>query len=156
MPARNQQHKKNNNSIKKSSQPHNHDDDYLRHKASIIVVISLVISWLIVFSSSAVTNTNINDFIAYAQLENNNNHINFVFPDNGPNTDRPPAFLDAFWTNNLSANSSVHSNADKKEVGPCDGTSTLAIVLVIGEDQILQESPATQTFRLVSSQSQGR
>jgi hypothetical protein len=73
MAARNQQHKKNNNSIKKSSQLHNDDGYYLRHKVPIIVVLSLVISWLIVFPSSAVTNTNINDFIAYAQLANNNN-----------------------------------------------------------------------------------
>src|SRR5919199_1466986 len=129
MPARNQQHKKN-NGIKNSLQPHN-DDDYLRHKAPIIVI-GIVISWLIVFSSSAVTNTNMNDFIAYAQLanNNNNNNINSVFPDNGPNTDRPPGFLDAFWTNNLSANSSVPSNSVKKEVGPGDGTSTLAMILV--------------------------
>jgi hypothetical protein len=127
MPARNQQHKKN-NGIKNSLQPHN-DDDYLRHKAPIIVI-GIVISWLIVFSSSAVTNTNMNDFIAYAQLANNNNNINSVFPDNGPNTDRPPGFLDAFWTDNLSANSSVPSNSVKKEVGPGDGTSTLAMILV--------------------------
>ena len=103
---------------------HNHNH-YLHHKTVIVVT---VISGLIFLSSLAVINTNRTNFIAYAQLANNN--INTVFPDNGPNTDRPPAFLDAYWTNNLSGNSSVPSNAAKKEVGPGDGTSTLAIVLV--------------------------
>jgi hypothetical protein len=88
----------------------------------------IVISGLIFFSSSAVINKNRNDFIAFAQLANNN--FNSIFPDNGPNTDRPPGFLDAYWTDNLSANSTVPSSALKKEVGPGDGTSTLAIILV--------------------------
>ena len=69
-----------------------------------------------------------NDVIAYAQLANTD--IRSVFPDNGLNTDRPPAFLDAYWTDNLSANSSLPSNAVKKEVGPGDGISTLAVILV--------------------------
>ncbi|MBV9177130.1 MAG: hypothetical protein JO297_08835 [Nitrososphaeraceae archaeon] len=81
----------------------------------------------LLFSASAVANTN-NAIAAYAQSYNNNNA---VFLDNGPNTDRPPAFLDAFWTNNLSANSSVPSNSvAKTEVGPGDGVATLAVVLV--------------------------
>ncbi|HVW99321.1 MAG TPA: hypothetical protein VHA52_02615, partial [Candidatus Babeliaceae bacterium] len=53
-----------------------------------------------------------------------------TFPNNGVDTDKAPAFLDAYWTNYLSASSSVSSNAVKKEVGPGDGASTLAVVLV--------------------------
>ena len=95
-----------------------------------MVVRFLVLAGLL-FSSSAIANTNnssSNVIAAYAQSANNNNP---VFLENGPNTDKPPAFLDAFWTNNLSANSSVPSNnIAKTEVGPGDGVATLAVVLV--------------------------
>jgi hypothetical protein len=53
-----------------------------------------------------------------------------TFPNNGVDTDKAPAFLDAYWTNYLSSSSSVSSSAVKKEVGPGDGASTLAVVLV--------------------------
>src|ERR671933_903546 len=121
MPALNRH--ESNGIVKKLSMLHNHG--CLHHKTAIMVI---VISGLILFSSLAAINKNRNDFIAFAQLANNN--FNSVFPDNGPNTDRPPGFLDAYWTDNLSANSTVPSSALKKEVGPGDGTSTLAIVLV--------------------------
>src|ERR671933_1238230 len=121
MPALNRH--ESNGIVKKLSMLHNHDG--LHHKTAIMVI---VISGLILLSSSAAINKNRNDFIAFAQLANNN--FNSIFPDNGPNTDRPPGFLDAYWTDNLSANSTVPSSALKKEVGPGDGTSTLAIVLV--------------------------
>jgi hypothetical protein len=100
--------------------------NYLYHKLAIIAIANLAI----IISSSAAINANMNENIAYAQLANNNNNIESVFPDNGPNSDRPPAFLDAYWSENLSANSSVPTNVVKKEVGPGDGISTLAIVLV--------------------------
>ena len=103
--------------------------NYLYHKLAIIAIANLAI----IISSSAAINANMNENIAYAQLannNNNNNNIESVFPDNGPNSDRPPAFLDAYWSENLSANSSVPTNVVKKEVGPGDGISTLAIVLV--------------------------
>lgn len=102
--------------------------NYLYHKLAIIAIVNLAI----IISSSAAINANMNEIIAYAQLANNNNNNNIesVFPDNGPNSDRPPAFLDAYWSENLSANSSVPTNVVKKEVGPGDGISTLAIVLV--------------------------
>ncbi len=46
-------------------------------------------------------------------------------------TENTPAFQDTFWTENAVVYSSESSNAStKKEVGPGDGTSTLAIVLV--------------------------
>jgi hypothetical protein len=110
--------------IKKSCLLHNHDY-FLRKKPPIIAIVVL---GLIIFSSSAVINTNMNYAIAYAQLANTD--IRSVFPDNGLNTDRPPAFLDAYWSDNLSANSSVPNNVAKKEVGPGDGISTLAVILV--------------------------
>lgn len=122
MPARYQQYK--NKGIKKSGRLYNYDY-FLRKKPPIIAVIVLE---LIIFSSSAVINTNMNDAIAYAQSANTD--IRSVFPDNGLNTDRPPSSLDAYWTDNLSANSSLPSNAVKKEVGPGDGISTLAVILV--------------------------
>jgi len=89
----------------------------------------IILAGLLFSSLSAVVNLNNINLNAYAQTANNNN--NSVFLDNGPNTDKPPAFLDAYWTNNLSANSSVpNNNVVKTEVGPGDGTSTLAVVLV--------------------------
>jgi hypothetical protein len=125
MPAGHQH--ENSGTRKNRSLLHNHHNHYyLHHKTAIVVII---ISGLIFFSSLASINTTRSDFIAYAQLPNNN--INAVFPDNGPNTDRPPGFLDSYWTDNLSANASVsNNNVVRKEVGPGDGTSTLAIVLV--------------------------
>jgi hypothetical protein len=122
MPTRYQLYE--NKGIKKSGRLHNHDY-FLRKKPPIIAIVVL---GLIIFSFSAVINTNMNGAIAYAQLANTD--IRSVFPDNGLNTDRPPAFLDAYWSDNLSANSSVPSNAVKKEVGPGEGISTLAIILV--------------------------
>ena len=53
-----------------------------------------------------------------------------AFPDSAPDTDRGPTFLDAYWTNYLSTSSTPNNNTVKKEVGPGDGTSTLAVVLV--------------------------
>src|SRR6476620_2017938 len=53
-----------------------------------------------------------------------------TFPDSGSDIDRGPAFLDAYWTNYLSTSSTSNNNTLKKEVGPGDGTSTLAVVLV--------------------------
>lgn len=125
MPAGHQH--ENSGTRKNRSLLHNHHNHHYSHHKTAVVVI--IISGLIFFSSLASINTNRSDFIAYAQLANNN--INAVFPDNGPNTDRPPGFLDSYWTDNLSANASVsNNNVVRKEVGPGDGTSTLAIVLV--------------------------
>jgi hypothetical protein len=55
-----------------------------------------------------------------------------TFPDNGPQTDKNPKFLDSYWTDNLSTSISVPGNntSTKKEVGPGEGASTLAVVLV--------------------------
>jgi hypothetical protein len=45
-------------------------------------------------------------------------------------TDRVPSFLEAYWTDSSISSSTSPSNNSKKEVGPGDGTSTLAVVLV--------------------------
>src|SRR5918992_927679 len=50
-------------------------------------------------------------------------------------TDRSPSFLEAYWTDNSesissSSSSSSNNNSLKKEVGPGEGASTLAVVLV--------------------------
>src|SRR5918992_3188933 len=48
-------------------------------------------------------------------------------------TDRSPSFLEAYWTDNsesISSSSSSNNNSLKKEVGPGEGASTLAVVLV--------------------------
>jgi hypothetical protein len=45
-------------------------------------------------------------------------------------TDRVPSFLEAYWTDGSISSSTSPSNNSKKEVGPGDGTSTLAVVLV--------------------------
>src|SRR5438128_2614209 len=109
-----------NSSSDRSAAAHN-----LRHRTepSVPVVVRFVVlAGLLFFSSSAVLNRNGSNVIAYAQLANNNNS---VFLDNGPNSDKPPAFLDAYWTSNLSGNSSApNNNVVKKEVGPGDGAAT--------------------------------
>src|ERR671914_1638322 len=48
-------------------------------------------------------------------------------------TDRSSSFLEAYWTDNsesISSSSSSNNNSLKKEVGPGEGASTLAVVLV--------------------------
>jgi hypothetical protein len=70
---------------------------------------------------------------SFAQLSTNNNSNTSsytIFPDSSSATDKSPAFLDAYWTNYLSSSSTSNNNSVKKEVGPGDGSSTLAIVLV--------------------------
>lgn len=65
---------------------------------------------------------------------------NAVFAQSNPSTsnpltDRSPSFLEAYWTDNSrstssSSTSSSNNNPIKKEVGPGEGASTLAVVLV--------------------------
>src|SRR5919109_4558606 len=66
---------------------------------------------------------------------------NVVFAQTSPTTsnlltDRSPSFLEAYWTDNSESTSSSltpgnnNNNSIKKEVGPGEGASTLAIVLV--------------------------
>jgi hypothetical protein len=65
---------------------------------------------------------------------------NAVFAQSNPSTsnpltDRSPSFLEAYWTDNSistssSSTSGSNNNPIKKEVGPGEGASTLAVVLV--------------------------
>ena len=74
--------------------------------SNILYCISLI--GLIFFS--AVINPNNSDKViaTYAQsINNNNNGNNSAFSVNGPYSDKAPTFLDAYWTNNPSGNSSV-------------------------------------------------
>jgi hypothetical protein len=45
-------------------------------------------------------------------------------------TDRDPSFLEAYWTEDSISTSTSTTNNSKKEIGPGEGTSTLAIVFV--------------------------
>jgi hypothetical protein len=65
-------------------------------------------------------------------LLSSNLSYNSTFPNNGSDTDKAPGLLDAYWTNYLSSapSTSNNNNSVKKEVGPGDGASTLAVVLV--------------------------
>lgn len=45
-------------------------------------------------------------------------------------TDRSPSFLEAYWTEDSVSTSTSTTNNSKKEIGPGEGTSTLAIVFV--------------------------
>jgi hypothetical protein len=78
-------------------------------KSSRVFVVHSLISIMILMSSSNWTLTNSN-----AQ------------------TDLDPAFQDSYWTddNMISASNTSTNDAVKKEVGPGEGTSTLAVVLV--------------------------
>ena len=89
-------------------------------------ILSFIFAGILFFSS--IENANIT---AYAQLSSYISN-NSTFPNNGSDTDKAPGFLDAYWTNYLSSASSTsnNNNSVKKEVGPGDGASTLAVVLV--------------------------
>jgi hypothetical protein len=90
------------------------------------ISLSFVIAGILFLST--IENSNMT---AYAQLSSYISN-NSTFPNNGSDTDKAPAFLDAYWTNYLSSASSTtnNNNSVKKEVGPGDGASTLAVVLV--------------------------
>jgi hypothetical protein len=102
-----------------------------------ILLCSIAVIGLI-FSSAVINLDNSNSggdggnvISAYAQSINNSSDSAPAFSVNGPYSDKAPTFLDAFWTNNPSGNSTVPTNNPlKKEVGPGDDSSTLAVVLV--------------------------
>jgi hypothetical protein len=102
----------------------------------LFFIIPIILFFSLSFSLLATTAPSSNTTAAvFAQLSNNNNNNNnngvSTFPNNSPDTDRAPAFLDAYWTNYLSSSSTAsNTNSVKKEAGPGDGTSTLAVVLV--------------------------
>jgi len=68
-------------------------------------------------------------------LENNAVFAQSDPSTSNPLTDRSPSFLEAYWTDNSistssSSTSGSNNNPIKKEVGPGEGASTLAVVLV--------------------------
>ena len=73
----------------------------------------------------------------FVVLNSFNNYL-FVYPPNtygqflSPSDDKSPAFLDSYWTDNPSANPSSNdlTNPVRIEVGPGDGPSKLAVILV--------------------------
>ena len=89
-------------------------------------ILSFIFAGVLFFSS--IENANMT---THAQLSSSITY-NSTFPNNGSDTDKAPGFLDAYWTNYLSSASSTsnNNNSVKKEVGPGDGASTLAVVLV--------------------------
>jgi hypothetical protein len=95
-------------------------------------IISIILFFSFSFSFTGSTSSNMATSVAFAQLYNNNDtNVYSTFPNSSPDTDRAPAFLDAYWTNYLSSSSTAsNTNSVKKEVGPGDGASTLAVVFV--------------------------
>src|SRR5918992_2827716 len=74
-------------------------------------------------------------FQGHAVLDNNAVLAQSNPSTSNPLTDRSPSFLEAYWTENSgstssSSTSSSNNNPIKKEVGPGEGASTLAVVLV--------------------------
>src|SRR5215217_7408733 len=71
-------------------------------------------------------------------VSNSFNNYLFLYPPNAygqflsPYDDKSPAFLDSYWTDNPSANPSSNdlTNPVRIEVGPGDGPSKLAVILV--------------------------
>ena len=89
-------------------------------------ILSFIFAGILFFS--CIENANMTTHAQLSSYISNNS----TFPNNGSDTDRAPGFLDAYWTNYLSSASSTsnNNNSVKKEVGPGDGASTLAVVLV--------------------------
>jgi hypothetical protein len=89
-------------------------------------ILSFIFAGILFFSS--IENANLTTHAQLSSYITNNS----TFPNNGSDTDKSPGFLDAYWTNYLSSASSTsnNNNSVKKEVGPGDGASTLAVVLV--------------------------
>jgi hypothetical protein len=98
-------------------------------KITFVMSLYFMLLGVILFSYFEYFSTNIFSFaqIPANNIGNSGSYSNF--PDSGSDVDKGPAFLDAYWTNYLSTSAS-NNNTLKKEVGPGDGTSTLAVVLV--------------------------
>ena len=123
-------------------------DDRKRVKKRTVtssILYCIVLVGLIFFSAVINPNGTGKVITADAQSISNNNKSNnnngssntgAVFSVNGPYSDKAPTFLDAYWTNNPSGNSSTppittpNTPPPKTEVGPGDNVATLAVVLV--------------------------
>lgn len=78
-----------------------------------------VISYMVLFTASEVN--------VFAQSSNSSPAT--IVPIS-VQTDRAPSFLEAYWTEDSVSTSTSTTNNSKKEIGPGEGTSTLAIVFV--------------------------
>ncbi len=78
-----------------------------------------VISYMVLFTTSEVN--------VFAQSSNSSPAT--IVPIS-VQTDRAPSFLEAYWTEDSVSTSTSTTNNSKKEIGPGEGTSTLAIVFV--------------------------
>jgi hypothetical protein len=78
-----------------------------------------VISYMVLFTTSEVN--------VFAQSSNSSRAT--IVPIS-VQTDRAPSFLEAYWTEDSVSTSTSTTNNSKKEIGPGEGTSTLAIVFV--------------------------
>src|SRR5215210_4252776 len=82
--------------------------------------------------SSVIASSHVFVNVLYAQSSSSSNYTNM------PLTDKSPSFLEAYWTGNSQSttpssdnnNNSNGNNLAKEEVGPAEGASTLAVVLV--------------------------
>src|SRR5689334_17717278 len=93
---------------------------FIKLKRSLVLKTS-VISLLLIMSFSIP-----NSFNAYGILPCNTSVTNFE-----DSSYRGPVYLDSYWTDtNSPSTSSTSTNPTKKEVGPGEGPSTLAVVLV--------------------------
>ena len=108
-------------------------------------ILSFIFAGILFFSS--IENANMTTHAQLSSYITNNS----TFPNNGSDTDKSPGFLDAYWTNYLSSASSTsnNNNSVKKEVGPGDGASTLAVVLVNRGRSISLELRAISLFLLL-------
>jgi hypothetical protein len=100
-------------------------------RQNLISHLNLALSCLLVFAIAysillAVLGVNI---FAQSSLPSSSSSSSSSTPISGQ-TDRVPSFLEAYWTDGSISSSTSPSNNSKKEVGPGDGTSTLAVVLV--------------------------
>ncbi len=90
-----------------------------RMRLGLCLLLISVISYLVLFTIFGVN--------VFAQLSNSSPPT--IIPIS-VQTDRAPSFLEAYWTEDSISTSTSTTNNSKKEIGPGEGTSTLAIVFV--------------------------
>jgi hypothetical protein len=97
------------------------------NKKKLIMFLGIMLMFIV---SSIITSPLTLRNVIHAQLPSNDNADTSM-------TDRSPSFLEAYWIDNTQSSSSSsnsvnknNNNLLKKEVGPAEGASTLAVVLV--------------------------
>ena len=88
-------------------------------RLGLCLILISVISYLVLFTT----------FEANVFAQSSNSSPPTVSPIS-VQTDRSPSFLEAYWTEDSVSTSTSTTNNSKKEIGPGEGTSTLAIVFV--------------------------